>query len=150
VSGKRPLRTAFSRRGREEEVELIVSAQLAPPIARAGCPVQIAPSAIRIFSALYFRCQLFRLSKIFERMENGKIMLFSVRMEGKSITEGVSKHSSKILTSFARTNYSHVNCMSGYLAFLLKKSEKVPRNRFKKPMFCFEDMKHNAKKISKP
>jgi hypothetical protein len=45
--GNRPLRTAFSRRGRVEVVELGVSIQLAPPIARAGRLVQVVPHAIQ-------------------------------------------------------------------------------------------------------
>jgi hypothetical protein len=44
---KRLLRMAFSRRGWVEKVELGVSAQLAPPIARARRRVQVAPHAIQ-------------------------------------------------------------------------------------------------------
>jgi hypothetical protein len=42
-----PLRTALSRRGRVEKIELGVSIQLAPPIARAGRRVQVVPHAIQ-------------------------------------------------------------------------------------------------------
>jgi hypothetical protein len=45
--GKRLLRTASSSCGRVEEVELSVSVQLAPPIARAGCLIQVVPHTIQ-------------------------------------------------------------------------------------------------------
>jgi hypothetical protein len=38
---------AFSSRGRVEKVELFVSVQLAPPIAKAGRQVQVVPHAIQ-------------------------------------------------------------------------------------------------------
>jgi hypothetical protein len=47
VQGKRPLGTASSSCGRVEEVELSVSVQLAPPIARAGRLIQVIPRTIQ-------------------------------------------------------------------------------------------------------
>jgi hypothetical protein len=47
VVENRPLRTASSNCGRVEEVELSVSVQPAPPIARARRLVQVVPHAIQ-------------------------------------------------------------------------------------------------------
>jgi hypothetical protein len=47
LQGKRPLRTASSSCGRVEEVELGVSVQLAPPIAKAGRLIQDVPHTIQ-------------------------------------------------------------------------------------------------------
>jgi hypothetical protein len=45
--GKRPLRTASPSCGRVKEVELSVNVQLTPPIARAGCLIQVVPDTIQ-------------------------------------------------------------------------------------------------------
>jgi hypothetical protein len=45
--GEKPLRTASSRCGRVEEVELSVSVQLTPLIARDGRLIQVIPHTIQ-------------------------------------------------------------------------------------------------------